>query len=342
MKGRYLKSRSPTCISQPDDNSESAKANKRHKTQANLQSKSKPQTPVFPSQLKYIWDSSISQKWVDLAGQSRFQKIGKHQGRSTMDFLLKTQKYIYNIYKPNRPETTVASVKCMFAQVASKGKSEDITRREDSIKASNEIELPFDNSRKCKGTDYLLAKLWPAIEKRKRSPSGVKRQKYERQNVENHGIRPKRPIIAKVYTNHFAKANKDDYLITKYSLPKGFTNRRKFEEEEIESPFFTSRNRKIDRFLGRFAKKTNTLNPPPSRKGPNGWKLSKKYLQQKNHSNFKALSCNTSPKSSIMHTHSTLTLNLPSPILSSGTHITFPETFRHTESARNSIHLSDI
>ena len=58
-------------------------------------------TPVRPTQLYFIWPSSIPSRWRSITTRPMLKITGSGQeARSTMDFLRETQKYINQIRKP--------------------------------------------------------------------------------------------------------------------------------------------------------------------------------------------------------------------------------------------------
>jgi len=53
------------------------------------------ESPSLP--LLYIWDSSLPEHWEEMSPRPLKQVLGREGARSTLDFLLETQKYIVQI-----------------------------------------------------------------------------------------------------------------------------------------------------------------------------------------------------------------------------------------------------
>lgn len=58
-------------------------------------------TPVFPTQILYMWKTSLPGRWKDITARPMQHVKGLHQGkRDTLEFLRETQQYIDSIRKP--------------------------------------------------------------------------------------------------------------------------------------------------------------------------------------------------------------------------------------------------
>ncbi|CAG9317753.1 unnamed protein product [Blepharisma stoltei] len=116
------------------------------KSKSTLDCRKTNSTPI-----SYMWESSIPQSWIDLAGRHRFINRNLLSKRSTLQFLEETQKYIHKICKPLFPDIENKSLKS--PPKPAKQESRDLFLLTE-LQSENQIQRKFSNE----GLRQLLRK----------------------------------------------------------------------------------------------------------------------------------------------------------------------------------------
>lgn len=197
---------------------------------------------------------------MKIKGSAHFKQLTPLQGR-TLDFLRRTGKYIGEITKPDqasKPESHFPS------RTATRAKKQEATRPAGTtveLAGAKVVSLEYVESKAVKplistvSEKLLRERRRPAVHKPKPSSYPLKTFLLE-------------PGDAQVFKG---------YVINKYARPKGLIPVVRSKEDGDSLPL---QSLQMQQFLDRFESKREPDLPPRTRKGFNGWKLTRAYYPQ--------------------------------------------------------------
>ena len=231
-------------------------------SQKTLAESSKPWKEKLNTPKIYIWKGSIPESLIKHQGEDAFQHISTTgRNKNTLDFLKSSQKYMNTIALP----------------------VELVPSRSSSLSHShidpNDLALPQALTEETRVNSHIdtIENHRSKLNKSK-SEENFHDKVKDRDNIiftlnHNNG---KSLNSMKKFNLQLPKRDDDQYIITKFSLPKILIGPKKNENKQI-----IFNNRSIDKFINRFEKKKELFPVPNYRNGTNGWKLIEKKSKNK-------------------------------------------------------------
>ena len=197
---------------------------------------------------------------MKIKGSSHFRQLTPLQGR-TLDFLRRTGKYIGEI---TRPEQASKQESHFPSRTATRAKKQEVMRPVGTtveLAGAKVVSLEYAES---KATKPLIS---TASEKllRERPRPAVHRPKPSSYPLKTFLLDPGDTQVFK------------GYVINKYARPKGLIPVTRSKEDGDSLPL---QSLQVQQFLDRFESKREPDLPPRTRKGFNGWKLTRAYYPQ--------------------------------------------------------------